>query len=248
MLRISPINNTPNFKSNQRLVCNNKGQVVYQNTTVFFRDDIDWGMFVNMLKARFKNAEKVNVFSLACSDGSEPWTLAVLLKEILGDESDKFFPIYASDIDSEIIRRAKHEPCTVTPCDIRLLRRCTNDNFNKYFEYTEAKYKDFAFNEGAVRPTEYMNSLVNFKTSDITKEIKNIPPENSVVLCRNCWSYFPFHKRYEVAQTLKNQLEGNSIVVLGGLENAFNHDGILRDNGFRQTWLENVFEKDNYRY
>lgn len=249
MLRVNPnftTYNSPGFKSNQRLVLDSKGVVRHQNTTVFFREDLNWLKFVRFLENRFKDADKVNIFATACSDGSEPWSLAIMLKEQFGDEADKFFPIMASDFDPEIIRRAKEAPCTINLEDFKKLRMHTHGHFDKYFEHVKPVYLDFSIMYGAVRPTPYMNSLVNFKVSDITKEIKNIPPENSVVLCRNCWRYFPFAKRYEVADALGNQLGDSSLVVMGYLEEMLNHDGILRDKGFRQTRLDHVFEKDKF--
>lgn len=249
MLKINPnftTYNSPNFKSNQRLVVDSKGVVRHQNTTVFFRGDLNWMQFVRFLKNRFKDVDKVNIFAAACSDGSEPWSLAIMLKEQFGNEADKFFPIMASDFDPEIIRRAKEAPCTINLEDFQLLRMHTHGHFDKYFERVKLTYLDFSSVYGAVRPTPYMNSLVNFKVSDITKEIKNIPPENSVVLCRNCWKYFSFPKRYEVADALANRLGDSSLVVMGYLEEMLNHDGILRDKGFRPTRLNHVFEKDKF--
>ena len=251
MLKINPnftTYNSPSFKSNQRLVFDSKGVLHHQNSTVFFRKDLNWKQFVRFLNNRFKDVDKVNLCATACSDGSEPWSLAVMLKEQFGDEADKFFPIMASDFDPEIIQQAQNAPCTISSEDSILLKLYTQGNFDKYFEHVKPSYLDLDFSvmKGAVRPTPYMNSLVNFKVSDITKEIENIPPENSVVLCRNCWRYFSVPKRQEVAKALSNQLGESSLVVVGELEYALNHDGILRDNGFRQTALHNVFEKDKF--
>ena len=60
--------------------------------TRMFRSDLDWNLLSYYLENKYKNAQKVNVLNAACSDGSEPYSLAMILdKKISGGK--KFFPI-----------------------------------------------------------------------------------------------------------------------------------------------------------
>ena len=45
------------------------------------------------------NSTNINIWSAGCSNGSEPYTLAILLKEILDEEIFSRIQIYATDID-----------------------------------------------------------------------------------------------------------------------------------------------------
>ena len=241
MLKINSTNNytQPTFQSNFRVVTHG-GNRLYQNTTTFFRNDLNWQDFMNLLAAKYKDVDKVNVFNMACSDGSEPWSLAVALMEKFGDKSQKFFPIVASDLDDVIIKRAKKEPCNISENDLLSMNHCTKDNYSKYFDAVRATDLSFPL---AVRPKPILDEKVDFKIATIQDEIKNIPPENSVVLCRNCWFYIPSSDRYMIAEELSKRLAPSSLVVIGNLENGFGHEMLLKRFGFEETMVDNVYSK-----
>jgi len=60
-----------------------------------------------------KNSRNINIWSAGCSNGAEPYTLAILLKEILAEEVFSRILIYATDIDpndrfENIIKRGSY--------------------------------------------------------------------------------------------------------------------------------------------
>ena len=106
---IYALNNTSsniNFTSNLRCVYNRSTNALkYMNTTKLFRQDLDWDGFAELLISKYKDVDKVNIYSYACSDGSEPYSLVIKLlekSEKLKINCDKFFPIRAKDIDKKI--------------------------------------------------------------------------------------------------------------------------------------------------
>jgi chemotaxis protein methyltransferase CheR len=46
-----------------------------------------------------KNSKDIDIWSAGCANGSEPYTLAIILKEILDEETFSRVQIYATDID-----------------------------------------------------------------------------------------------------------------------------------------------------
>lgn len=108
-MNISPIKYfqmSPAFTSNNRTIRDESGGIIHRNTTVMFRQDINWIDLANFLESYFRDSKKVDVYSFACSDGSEPYSLTASIKnECLNP--NKFFPIMASDYDDEIIKEAK---------------------------------------------------------------------------------------------------------------------------------------------
>jgi chemotaxis protein methyltransferase CheR len=59
------------------------------------------------------NTRNINIWSAGCANGAEPYTLAILLKEILADEVFSRIIIYATDIDpndrfENIMRRGSY--------------------------------------------------------------------------------------------------------------------------------------------
>ena len=78
------------------------------NFTYFFRGDFQWRSFASYLNSRYKNADKVNIYNAACSDGTEPFTLAISLLSKLGiKKAEKFFPIKAHDLKDSLVKEAK---------------------------------------------------------------------------------------------------------------------------------------------
>lgn len=159
-MNISPIKYfqmSPAFTSNNRTVRDESGSIIHRNTTVMFRQDINWIDLANFLESYFRDSKKVDVYSFACSDGSEPYSLTASIKnECLNP--DKFFPIMASDYDDEIIKEAKKARYTLTNTEFDSMRRATRNKWDKYFNMLTSD---------TIEPNNKTKNCVNFKTEDI---------------------------------------------------------------------------------
>jgi chemotaxis protein methyltransferase CheR len=73
--------------------------------TYFFRDTQTLKMIPDILiplileDEDHKSNKNINIWSAGCANGAEPYTLAILLKEILDEEIFSRIRIYATDID-----------------------------------------------------------------------------------------------------------------------------------------------------
>lgn len=73
--------------------------------TFFFRDTqtlkmIPYTLIPLILEDEdHRSNRNINIWSAGCANGSEPYTLAILLKEILDEEIFSRIQIYATDID-----------------------------------------------------------------------------------------------------------------------------------------------------
>ena len=66
---------------------------------------MNWRMLANYITSK---ATPPKILCYACSDGSEPYSIALSLINRLGyTEAQKHFPIIAKDIDETMIKRAK---------------------------------------------------------------------------------------------------------------------------------------------
>ena len=79
------------------------GPYKYWTSTKFFREDLNWNDFVFMLFQKYKGVPQVNIRCFGCSDGEEPYSLAMKLDVVLGKYAEKFFPIVAKDFDKTSI-------------------------------------------------------------------------------------------------------------------------------------------------
>ena len=242
-------NYPPTFKNWKRDIIVPKKGLVNRNDTCFFREENFFPRLTKLISEEFKNIPKVNVYCYGCSDGSEPFTIAMRMLT-MQDETNpkKFLPIIARDIDPVAIKKVIDNDYKITK------------NEKDYIEYfTHGQYKRFFIqpNEGPdsqegtqvfVRNELYDN--VNFGIGDIFKDLKKIKPKNTVLLARNFWPYIDGPQRRAFFRNLYNHLESGSYFVTGD----FDHSGIcyqlnnldyeITKYGFKRTPIKYVYKKE----
>lgn len=222
----------PNFTSNMRIVNDATGKLLYRNTSYFFRDELNWDRFVDILIDKYKDAEKVHIYNYACSEGAEPFSLAMLLIKKLGAEkAQKFFPIMASDIDEEILKNPMHGIIKPSAADVELIKRFLGDDYTKfvrvdnYFKWD----KDSCYQVCTGRVEPVLRDAVTFDRKNIITDIKNVQSDDSVVMCRNFWSYLSDNDRETLLKSLSEKLGNNSMCIIGDVDDIGSD---LLDTGF----------------
>ena len=223
---------TPNFSSVMRKYPNLQTyDVDTTRTTSWMFRDLDWGDFVQLLNENFKDKDKVNIYSLAASDGSEAYTCAIALKECLPNKiNKKFFPIIASDIDAESINVAKTGRINLSNNDIRaiskfveskdLLRYLSNSGFHKYFSDRCPPLEiENNVTYGGVYSYKVSNQItqnVHFEQADMLDQIKKLDDDsNTVLLCKNVVPYLGKRKLLTLIHLMQEKLKPGSLVVFG---------------------------------
>ena len=250
-MRITGINPYGTFTSSKRVVFEDNiaadkyahycPNVKYRNTTYLYRGDINWHDLRNYLAWKYKGTDKVNVYCYACSDGSEPYTLAMELDNYLGENAKKFFPIMAKDIDEYIINQAKSGVINLYREELFNVHKQTNFGMDKYL----TRIKNAPLKGGGKRLykiNDNIKPLVEFEQADMTKDIENIKPDNSVILMRNVW---PYIKNPDIfARKLYKIMGKNSVLVIGGFD-KLNRETINKMVKLGLKQKDNlIFEKD----
>jgi len=241
----------PNFTANSRAIwmktSSGAQQIRSRNTTFFFRDDLKWQAYVDMLIKKYEHAKKVMVYCAGCSSGEEPFSLAMLLIEKLGKEkAQKFFPILATDFDSVILKNPKRGLIKPSEDDIDKFETILGSNSAQYITYN-GKYRwnkklEEEVCDGKINPI--LKGTVVFKKANFKDVIPTIEPNNSVVMCRNFWYYVqPQENRTTLVRNLFNQLGDNSLCVIGDYEKERKLDTIFTKVGFFQTNIPFVLHK-----
>src|SRR5574344_1445895 len=195
------------------------GIAVNCNYTNIFRSDIDWDKFVDYLDTKYKNVNKANIYCYACSDGSEPYSLAIKLIDKLGmEKAQKFFPIQARDIDNKQIDIAKQGVLYLYSGDIKSIDdNLSNLKFNQIFRQNKNMYssiqRNILFVPCDINPE--IKKCVEFSQGDITKDIQDLDLNNSTLIFRNAWTYLSLERQEELAKTISNKLEKSSCVLIG---------------------------------
>lgn len=237
----------PNFTANNRQFIDTKTGTTYKTTTYFFREDLDWDRFVRLLENKYKDCDEVHVFNDACSDGHEPISLAIKLQQQMGDKSKKFFPIQASDYNSENIQNAKNGILGISNKELYDINCATNGKYRDYFDFAP---KINIHDDLALSPKTELKEKLNFKQGDIFQNIEQMPKSNNVLLCRNFWRYLPKvgNSAEKLAQRLGEKLDSTSLVIIGEHDIECNTNELLQKNGFEETPVEFVFQKVKMPY
>lgn len=147
-------------------------------------------------------SQPLRLWSVGCSAGEEPYSLAILLLEQFGEQlaSDRF-EILATDIDLNILTKAQNaryaEPS---------LREVSADRRAKFFVETEKVFE--------LCPVA--RQMVKFRQMDL-QQVDCCQPAD-LVLCRNTLIYFNRPAQESFLHAIADILPLNGILVLGKSE------------------------------
>lgn len=227
------------FKSNELESLDENGNVINRNVTELFRADLKWQKFSELLETKYQNVDNINITDYACSDGSEAYTIALCLINYTPELCPKSFPIIAKDFDKHILRMAVAGNCNIYNSDLDAIKDHTNNRFNDYFNIVPAQDSDFIF---AIHPKEILKNNIKFQYANILEDIQNLPDENNVILCRNCWEYLGKENFHYLAEQLYEKTKNNGLVVIGKHEEKFGVPEILERHGFKETEVKRVYK------
>ena len=176
------------------------------NVTSFFRDPPAWNYLATEIIPRIIKTKKENdpirVWSVGCSSGEEPYTIAIMLAEALGDEAFRNrVKIYATDVDEVALSEARAASYTkekTQPISAELLK--------KYFEPVGKRY---VFRSDLRR-------LIIFGRHDL---LKDAPISRlDLLVCRNTLMYFNSDTQGVILNRFHFALKDKGYLLLGKSE------------------------------
>ena len=175
------------------------------NVSEFFRNPDKFDILeTDVFPMLLKKSPKLNIWSAGCSIGAEPYTVAIILKELTPNVKHR---ILASDLDVEILAKAKKG--IYTENEIKAMRP---DRKAKYF----VKTPDGKF---AIKPE--IKSLVEFKQHNLLKD----PYEKNfqLIINRNVVIYFTEDAKTQMYTGFFNSLVPGGILFVGATEAILNY-------------------------
>jgi len=186
-------------------------ELVTTNETSFCRDMKQLDAFRdNVLKDLIDRQRKagkleLTIWSAGCSSGEEPYTLAILIMEVLGLELSRWkIAINAVDLSAEMIHRAKKGFYTeyafkTTPDDIR----------KKYFKE----------GSGGWQISPAVQKLVRFQQMNLNDSLSlRRVPRSHIVFCRNVIIYFDEAMKKKVVGAFYDNLQPGGYLLIGHSE------------------------------
>ena len=185
------------------------------NKTEFFREAHHFRYladeWVPAIKARAARSgdRAVRIWSAGCSTGEEPYTIAMTLRDALGTAVGWDVKILASDLDTEVLARAKAGVYSVeqtAPIPQRVLA-C---------HFLRGRGEDV----GRVRVRPELRSLITFRRINLQDPRWPIRSKLDVIFCRNVLIYFDRPTQQRVLQRFLGLLKDDGLLVLGHSESV----------------------------
>ena len=178
------------------------------NLTGFFRDPAAWAYLeeeiVPAIIARHGADEPIRLWSAGCASGEEPYTLAMIMANLLGmDEAARRVKIYATDIDLEALAQAR-------------AAIYSEKSVHDVPEELRARYFEPDIHGRGLLVTPTLRRTVVFGRLDLTRD----PPISRVdlVACRNTLMYLNGETQEFVIPRLQYALPVGGFLFLGRAE------------------------------
>ena len=182
------------------------------NVSEFFRDKEQYeALRTQILPDLVKKSHNLNIWSAGCSNGSEPYSIAILLEEMNPYHHHR---ILATDIDIEIINKAK----AGGPYIASDVRNVKPDLLKKYFTCANDEY----------RIIDRIKQRIEFRNQNLLKG----PFEKNfdMIVCRNVVIYFADEAKRQLYQSFYDSLSDGGILFIGATETLLsgNDMGLVR--------------------
>ena len=168
--------------------------------TFFFRDQKPLEHAVQFLIQSAAGRSRVRIWDAGCAMGQEPYTLAILLAENMGQFAFRNVQIYATDYDAPLLKILNEG---VYPWEE--LQRIPKDLFDKYFQQNGRP--------GYFRITDTIKDRVSTHLHDLLS-LSPVQSGFSLVVCKNVLLHFSYEQRIEVIRMFHNALEPDGILAM----------------------------------
>ena len=179
------------------------------NVTEFFRDPQAWECLrtegLPRMLRKLRAGDTLRCWSAGCANGEEPYSLAILLSELLGSRLGEIdVKIYGTDIDEESLTLARRGDYTAHG-----LRRVPPQLRERYFT-----------GAGPYRIHRDLRRMVIFGRSNM---LLDAPISHcNIIVCRNLLIYFDPEAQRQVVSKLHYALEPGGVLFLGSAESKLN--------------------------
>ncbi len=203
------------FDASRRTELNRLFEVVTTNETSFYRNPPQLQIFQDVVlkqvldEARKTGRKRLRIWSAGCSSGEEPYTLAIILHEVLRTEISTWdIKITANDLSEQVLASARRGVYTDYS-----LRTTPKEIVSRYFIKEGTNYK--------VDPK--LKQLISFGQINLNDRMQMARVEKSqVVFCRNVIIYFDDEMKRKVISAYYDNLMPNGFLLIGHSESLHN--------------------------
>ena len=189
------------------------------NESYFYREPQHLRLLTEQLAPplleRARAGAPVRILSVGCAAGEEPYSIAIALRESLGEPGERLFRISACDVDGSALARARagiYGPLTfrALPCRLR----------DRYFTPADATHRQLA--------AQIRRQVEFFEWNLLGAEQPRELQPQDLIFFRNVSIYFDVATRQAVITRLRDLLDPGGHLIVGATETLANDFGLLR--------------------
>ena len=189
------------------------------NETSFFRNLAQLELLRSILRASYLNgsrrSEALRVWSAGCSTGEEPYTIAIIILELLETlKEERSFEVLGTDISRKAIASAER-----AVFNSYAMRNVSADLRERYFVKVRSGH---AVNEPVRRSVKF--AFLNLKDPDGYRKVGRM----DIIFCRNVLIYFDDAMKRKVVDHLHEALKPGGHLFLGHSESLYSVRKLFR--------------------
>lgn len=174
------------------------------NVTEFFRDnDVYDAIKTDVLPALFQQKKRLRIWCAGCSTGEEPYSIAMILSELIAHNPELSAQIFATDIDKVVLAKAQDgiysQKAMVKLSETQIRRNFTN------------------LPDGNFQVKPHLKELIRFRPHDLMSGVP-ISRWLDIIICRNVTIYFTEQQKDELAKMFHAALVSGGFYIMGKTE------------------------------
>ncbi|BDT71949.1 chemotaxis protein methyltransferase [Comamonadaceae bacterium OS-4] len=189
--------------------------LISTNHTHFFREETHFWFAVRTAIPAFlpdlqTSGSPLRLWSAACSSGEEPYTLALVVADLMQQRPDLSWGITASDISNRMLafaERGIYRMESVEPVPRELLERYFQRGYDAW--------------EGTCRVKAELRNKVHFQRINLFQPRYPVTERQHIIFCRNVLMYFDNQSRAMAVERLVDMLVPGGYLVIGNSESLF---------------------------
>jgi chemotaxis protein methyltransferase CheR len=179
------------------------------NETLFFRDTNPFELLKHKIlpevidrKASAPGHAPIRIWSAACSTGQEVYSIAIVIKELMG-QGQLDIKLTGTDLSDAAIKQASYGSYN----KFEIERGLPREQLQRYFTADGANWKI----------NDQLRAMASFRQFNLMHPFNGMG-KFDIIFCRNVAIYFTLEDRKELFQKIAGVLEPNGFLIIGSTE------------------------------
>ena len=183
------------------------------NETLFFRDNgpfdlLKFKILPDLIDARSGNGSRpaftnLRIWSSACSTGQEIYSLAIVIKELVGNNSSHKFTLMGTDLSDAAVTQASAGAYN----KFEIERGLPREKLQRYFMPAGGNWKI----------KDEIRAMATFRRMNLMQPFVGLG-KFDIILCRNVAIYFTLSDRKKLFNKIADVLQPDGYLIIGSTE------------------------------